>query len=396
MKKDLAILLERANELEGEITAWRREIHRHPELSFKEHRTAQLVADALREMGIQVKTGVGKTGIVGTLGKGRPAIGIRADMDALVIQEATNAPYASEVPNVMHACGHDANTAIVLGLAKLLSQAEDRPDGEIRFLFQPSEETTDDEDKGGAVRMVEDGAVEGLDAVIALHVTSDYQPGHFEIIDGYPYASVCGYEAKIIGKGCPDAYPHQGLDPIFLLAQVINSIHGIKAIRIDPLQPSIISVSTVHGGDASNVTPNNVKIRGTIRSYGEETMEKLLKELERALSVAKILGGDFRLNLMRDGYSVRNNSELVAIMREVIGGMVGESHLLKTTPGMSGDDFGCLVQNIPGLYCHFGVQLKGEMRPHHSPTFDLDESALPLATAVLAGTVYHFLEKGKF
>ena len=181
IKTDLDFFLERAKELEGEITAWRRDIHRHPELGFKEHRTAKLVADALREMGIQVKTGVGKTGVVGTLGKGRPAIGIRADMDALPIQEATNAPYASEVPNVMHACGHDANTAIVLGLAKLLSQAEDRPEGEIRFLFQPSEEDSDDEGKGGAVRMVEDGAVEGQFVVMRRRLLARAAPTRIRI-----------------------------------------------------------------------------------------------------------------------------------------------------------------------------------------------------------------------
>jgi amidohydrolase len=387
MKKDLFYLLERARELEDEITAWRRAIHRHPELGFQEYQTARLGANLLRENGIHVTTGVGKTGVVGTLGKGRPAIGIRADMDALVLQEANKVPYASEVPNVMHACGHDAHVAILLGLAKLLAQAEDPPEGEVRFLFQPSEESVDDDGKSGAVRMVEDGAVDGLDAIIALHVTSDYPLGQFEIADGYPTAAVNGYEAEIIGKGCPDAYPHQGLDPIFILAQVINSIHGIRAIRIDPVRPSIISVSTVRGGDVSNVVPTTVNISGTIRSYDEETMEELLKELERALSVAKALGGDYKLKLQRHGYSSRNDTELVAILREVIVEMVGENHLLKIDPGMAGEDFGYMARNIPGVFFHLGAQIKGEKRPHRSPVFDLDESVFPLGVAVLAGTV---------
>jgi amidohydrolase len=396
MKKSLVRLLEKAHKLEGEITAWRRAIHRYPELGFQEHRTAKLAANSLREMGIQVTTEVGKTGVIGTLGKGRPAIGIRADMDALELQEANKVPYASKVPNVMHACGHDAHVAILLGVAKLLAHAKDLPEGEVRFLFQPCEETMDDDGKSGAIRMVEDGAVDGLDAIIALHVTSDYPAGRFEIADGYPTAAVDVYDATIIGKGCHDAYPHTGLDPIFLLGQVINSIHGIRAIRIDPVRPSIISISTIRAGDAKNVMPSTVEISGTIRSYDEETRGKLAEELERALSVAKALGGDYRLNLQSHGYSTRNDPEIAAIIREVILGMIGENHLLQTNPGMAGDDFSYFVRKIPGVWFQLGAQIGEEKRPHHSPVFDLDESVFPLGTAVLAGTVYRFLRKGKF
>jgi amidohydrolase len=389
MEKDLVYLLERARKMEGEITAWRRAIHRHPELGFREYRTAQLAANSMREMGIQVTTEVGKTGVIGTLGKGRPAIGIRADMDALELQEANQVPYASKIPNVMHACGHDAHVAILLGVAKLLAQAKDRPEGEVRFIFQPC-------GKSGAIRMLEDGAIEGLDAIIALHVTSDYPAGRFEIVDGFPTAAVDVYEATIIGKGCHDAYPHTGLDPIFLLGQVINSIHGIRVVRIDPMRPTILSISTIRAGDAKNVMPSTVEISGTIRSYDEETRGKLAQELERALSVAKALGGDYRLNLKSRGYSTHNDPEIVAIIREVVIGMLGGNHLLQANPGMAGDDFSYLVRKIPGVWFQLGAQIGEEKRPHHSPLFDLDESVFPVGAAVLAGTVNRFLRNRKF
>jgi amidohydrolase len=246
-------MLERARALQDQIIAWRREVHMHPELGFQEYRTSQFVADTLRDLDIRVETGVGKTGVVGYLGKGRPAIGIRADMDALPLQETNDVSYASQTPGVMHACGHDAHVGILLGVAKLLSETKDRPAGEIRFLFQPCEEAWDDEGKSGAVRMVEDGALEGLDAVIALHVASENPAGKVEMGDGYQMAAVDSFHATIMGTGCHGAYPHTGVDPIFILAQVINAVHGIRARRINPVRPAVISFGSVHTGEASNM-----------------------------------------------------------------------------------------------------------------------------------------------
>ncbi|MCB0095263.1 MAG: amidohydrolase, partial [Caldilineaceae bacterium] len=174
-------MLEQANAIREQLVAWRRDFHMHPELSFQEQRTARVVAQTLEEMGIEVQTGVGKTGVVGYLGEGAPVIGIRADMDALPIQEENDVPYASQTPGIMHACGHDAHTAMLLGVAKLLSEMPDRPAGQIRFLFQPSEEAADDENKTGAMRMIEDGALQDVDRTIALHVASDLTAGQIEI-----------------------------------------------------------------------------------------------------------------------------------------------------------------------------------------------------------------------
>jgi len=385
--------LERAEALRDQIIAWRRDIHRHPELGFQEQRTAEIVAGALGEMGLRVRTGVGKTGVVGALGQGRPAVGIRADMDALALEEANPVPYASCVPGVMHACGHDAHVAIALGVARLLSEMEDRPGGEVRFLFQPSEETVDAEGKGGALRMVEERAVEGLDAVVAMHVTSDYPAGEFEIVDGYATAAVDSYDAAVLGQGCHDAYPHTGLDTVFVLAQVINAIHGVRATRVDPLRPTILSVSTVHGGEARNVIPKEVKISGTIRSYDEQTRAQLARELERALGVARALGGDYRLAIQRHGRSTDNDPQIAQIIRQVVTDMAGAERLRKPTPGMAGEDFGYMAQDIPGVWFQFGCRIGDEERPHHSPTFDLDESVFPLGAAVLAETACRLLQR---
>jgi amidohydrolase len=384
-------MLQRARALQNQIVAWRREVHKYPELGFQEHRTAQLVADTLRTMGLCVETGIGKTGVVGHLGEGRPAIGIRADMDALPLQETNDVPYASQTPGVMHACGHDAHVGILLGVAKLLSEMEDRPVGEIRFLFQPCEEALDDEAKSGAMRMIEDGALDDLDAVIALHVDSETPAGKVEIGDGYMMAAVDSFDATIVGAGCHGAYPHTGIDPIFILAQVINAIHGIRARRINPVRPAVISIGSIHAGDASNVIPNEVKINGTIRSYDDETRQQLREELEKALGVARALGGDCQITIEEGFPSTYNDPEVSAIIRQVAEEMLGADGLYPPERAMGAEDFSYMVRKAPGAMFMLGAQIGDENRPHHSPTFDLDESAFPIGAAVLAETACRLL-----
>jgi len=384
-------MLQRARALADQIAAWRREIHQYPEPGFQEYRTAQLVADTLRTMGLRIETGIGKTGIVGYLGEGRPAIGIRADMDALPLQESNDVPYASQIPGMMHACGHDAHVAILLGVAKLLSETEDRPAGQIRFLFQPSEEAFDDEGKSGAARMIEDGALDDLDAVIALHVTSETPAGKIRMGDGYMMAAVDSFRATIVGAGCHGASPHMGVDPIFILAQVINAIHGIRARRIKPVRPAVISIGSVHAGEATNVIPNEVKISGTIRSYDDETRQQLWEELEKALGVARALGGDYELMIEKGLPSTYNDPEIAAIVRQVAKEMLGADALHPPEPVMGAEDFSYMVRKAPGAMFMLGAQIGDENRPHHSPIFDLDESAFPNGAAVLAETACRLL-----
>jgi amidohydrolase len=375
--------LEHARALQSQISEWRRDIHRHPELGFQETRTAQLVAENLRAWGFRVETGIGKTGVVGSLGDGAPIVGIRADMDALPIQEENNVPYASQVPGAMHACGHDAHTAMALGAAKLWSEMPERPAGMLRFLFQPSEERMDSDGKGGALRMIEAGALNGLDAVLALHVNSNLPPGQVMVVPGYATAFGDYYEATITGAGGHDAFPHHAIDPIYIAAQVVNTIHGICSRRIDPLHPALVSVGTIHGGESGNIIPSSVKITGTIRGLQDEVREQLAKELERALGIAKTLGGDYHLMIRRGVPSTINDAKLVEIFRQSIAEMLSADALAPAQPGLYAEDFSYMTRRVPGLFAMLGVQIGDEKRAFHSSTFDLDERALPIGSALL-------------
>lgn len=387
-------MLEQARAMEDTITAWRRDIHMHPELSFQEFRTARLVADTLRELGLEVETGVGKTGVVARIGEGRPAIGIRADMDALPIIEDNDVPYASQTPGVMHACGHDAHTAILLSVATMLNNMEDRPPGEIRLLFQPSEEAPDAENKSGAVRMIEDKALEDLDAVIALHVASTLTSGQIRVTNGFAHAAVDSFEARIIGKGGHGAYPHETVDPIFILAQVINAIHGVRARQASPVRASVISIGAIHTGTANNIIPNVVEMNGTIRSYDQETRQVLWKGLEQAFGVARALGGDYELKII-DGYPAGyNDPEVAELMREIGTEMLGSEGVSPDEePGMGAEDFAYMTQKAPGVMFSLGAKYDDMDRPHHSPVFDLDEKAFPIGAAMLAETAVQLLKK---
>ncbi|HEX6387661.1 MAG TPA: amidohydrolase, partial [Anaerolineae bacterium] len=254
-------MLDKARAIADELVRLRRDIHAHPELGFQEFRTAALVADTLAELGIHVRTGVGQTGVVGQIGTGDgPTIAIRADMDALPIVEKNDVPYRSQNKGLMHACGHDAHTAILLGVAHLLKQslAGDGWRGNVRFLFQPSEEAFDENGISGATAMLDDGALEDVDAVIALHVSSDRPTGVLHFQDGYSLANVDSFAAWIRGDGGHGAYPHKGSDPLYMLSSILPAIYAIPSRRINPLRTCVVSLGQISGGAASNVIPNEV------------------------------------------------------------------------------------------------------------------------------------------
>ncbi len=386
-------MLDRAKKIKDELVNWRRDFHMHPELSFEENRTASVVAATLEGMGIRVKPGVGITGVVGYLGEGPPVVGIRADMDALPIQEANDVPYASQNPGVMHACGHDAHTAILLGVARLLSEMPDRPPGEIRFLFQPSEEGWDKDLKSGATRMIEDGALEGLDTVIALHVSDDVSAGQIEIIDGYASAAVDAFRATIIGQGGHGAYPHETIDPTFILAQVTNAIHGIRARRIKPIHPAVISIGLIHAGHTTNVIPDKVELSGTIRSFDAEVRKQLSEELEKALAVSRAFGGDYTLKIESGYPAMYNDPEVAEIIRQAGVDLLGEENVFADEAQMGAEDFSYMSQLAPGAMFSLGVKIDDTPRPAHSPTFDLDEEALPVGAAMFVEVACRLLKR---
>ncbi len=385
-------MLELARKYQDQIGVWRRDFHMHPELGFKETRTAGIVADELQKMGIKVQTEVGITGVVGTLGEGKPVVGIRAELDALPIQEENDVSYASQSPNVMHACGHDAHMAILLGVAKMLSEMPDRPPGEIRFIFQPSEENVDEELKTGAMRMIEDGALEGVDRILALHVISEVPHGLVEVVSGVLSAEADTFTGSIIGKGGHGARPHETIDPIFILAQVINAIHGIRARQIDPLNPSVISLGSVHGGSEPNSIPDRVVFNGTIRSFDDETRKQLIEDLERALAVSRSFGGDYTLNIEGGLPGMYNDPELAELTIQVVIDLVGAESLKPGKADTSADDYVYMTQLAPGVMIALGVAPEGIPRFHHSPNFDINENVLYIGAAILAETTCRLLK----
>jgi amidohydrolase len=389
-------MLERAQALAPELVRLRRDIHAHPELSFQETRTAALVADTLQEIGgLSVRTGVAKTGVVAELGGGDgPTIAIRADMDALPILSATGSAYESTSPGVHHACGHDAHTAMLLGAAHLLRErfAADGLKGKVRFLFQPSEEAWDDEGKSGGMRMVEEGVMEGVDAVIALHVDSMLPLGKVWIREGWSHASVDDFFGTILGSGGHGAAPHEGTDPVFMLIAVLNALYGIRARRVDPAEPAMLSVGVVRGGDATNVIPSAVELHGTLRSYSPKVRELLIAETEKAFAVARAYGGDYRLRIERGYPAGFNDPRVAGWMQQVAGGFLGTDAFDNSPAGLGAEDFSYMAQQAPGAMLMLGAAIgDGVARAHHTPVFDIDERCLPVGAAILAETALRFL-----
>lgn len=389
-------MLQQAQALAPELVRLRRDIHAHPEAGFHETRTAALVADMLHEIGgFQVRTGVGITGVVGELGTADgPVIALRADMDALPIEEATNAPYASTHPGWMHACGHDAHTAMLLGAAVLLREAFARENlkGKVRLLFQPAEESPDAENKSGAMRMIDDGALAGVDAVVAVHINSLIPTGSAVVKSGWVTANVDEFRAWITGSGAHGAYPHQGRDPIWMLGPIVQALHGIVARRVDPMQPAVVSLGQVHAGTASNIIPTEVFLHGTLRSFNTEVRELLVDEVQQALALSRALGGDYRFELKRGYPAGWNDPHITARVEEVAHALLGADGVERERAGMGAEDFAYMCQQAPGTYILLGGAIDdGITRAHHTPIFDIDERALPLGTALLAETARRYL-----
>jgi amidohydrolase len=384
-------MLERAQEIKDRIMGWRRDIHMHPELGFRETRTASLVAEQMESLGYRVQSGIGRTGVVADRGEGQPIVAIRADMDALPLQEANETSYASQVPGVMHACGHDAHTAIALGVATLL--AKETFPGTVRFLFQPAEEVGDEDGISGAPRMIEDGAMVGVDAVLTLHVDTDIKTGNIAAGAGPVTAGVDTLHATITGQGGHGAHPHETVDPIYLAAHVILALHGIASRRIDPFEPSVISVGAIHGGQADNVIPQQVEIKATIRYMDPEVQQILHTEIVKALSVARALGGDFE-HRFEIGYPpMFNNASASELIEAAAGDLLGEGHLSPAMRTMGAEDFGFFSSLAPGAMFSLGCEINGDKRVAHNPRFDIDEDCLPIGAAILAETALRLLRQ---
>lgn len=382
-------MLEKARALQGQIRAWRWEIHRHPELGFQEIKTSDKAATVLSELGWRVRRGVGKTGVLADLGQGTPMIAIRADMDALPIQEANDTPYVSQNPGVMHACGHDAHTAMALGAAALLAR-ESFP-GSVRILIQPSEEANDSEGLSGAPRMIQDGAMQGVACIIALHVDPATPVGAIRLEAGPASGGVDSFFASIYGQGGHGAAPHTTVDPIYITGHVLLALHGIVSRRLDPFAPAVVSIGSLHGGQAENVIPERVELSGTIRYLEKAVRETIHTEVERALQVARTLGGDYQLKIEPGTPPMYNDPNVVELIRQVAADLLGAQHVLPPEEGLGAEDFGCFSEIAPGAMFSLGCRIEGEERHLHNPKFDLNEDCLPIGAALLAETALRYL-----
>lgn len=390
-------IMARATALQDQIVDWRRTIHRHPELSFTEVKTARLVHSVLQDLGIEAETAVAKTGVVGHIGSGGQTVGLRADMDALPIQEENGTDFDSERPGIMHACGHDCHTAMLMGAATILKGFADegRLSGSVRLLFQPSEENRDDENLSGGERMVNEGALKGVDAVFGLHVDPRTVAGKVSTRAGGILAAGDRVEVTIRGKGGHGAAPHMANDPLVLQAHFMLAVQNIVSRRLDPLETGVVSLATIHGGEAMNVIPESVKISGTMRSFTPETRKLLQAEMRRACGVVEALGGEADLKITEWYPATVNDGAATDVAFGALRGLLGEDQVFEATPKMASEDFSYMAQAAPGCFMSVGVRGADWERPFmvHTPTFRVDESALPIGTAALVATAVEWMQQ---
>jgi amidohydrolase len=385
-------MLKQAHAISEELIEWRRDFHMHPEIGFELHRTSKIVGDELQKMGYRVKRGVGKTGVVAEIGEGGKLVAIRADMDALPILEQNEYEYVSQNKGAMHACGHDSHTAMALGAALILSK--EKLPGRVRFLFQPCEETTDEEGKSGAQRMSAEGVMDGVDYIIAQHVDPLHPVGTIGINAGPSSGGVDSWYGVISGKGGHGAYPDKTIDPFYLLAHVILALNGIVSRRLNPFQPAVVSVGSISGGFTENVIPESVKITGTLRFTEEKVHEQIHTEMKRAFEIAKALGGDYELRYEIGGPPMINDEMVSEVIEKTGRDMLGAENVGEIEKTLGAEDFGEFLKHAPGAMFTLGTQKQGhENYLLHHPKFDLDERALPIGTAMLVETAKRFLEQ---
>jgi amidohydrolase len=373
----------------GRISSHRRALHAIPELGFAELETSAYVRKELDALGVAYEAGIGGTGIVAKIGcaVGRPRrkIAMRADMDGLPIQEEGEKPYTSRHVGKMHACGHDAHTAMLLGAVEFFKSAEASLDGEVIFVFQPAEERSDGAGLTGARHVVQSGLLAGVSAVLGAHVSNDAPAGTFGIISGPVTASGDMFRATIHGRGGHDAFVHRTIDPIFLATQVLNAVYAIRSRKIGPTESGTLSVGTIEAGTTANVIPDSALLTGTIRTFDPKVREVFVAELERALKVAETLGGRYELDIPVSVPATMNDAALAATARKAAVELFGEESLHPMEPMMGVEDFSWYSSLYPSLFVMLGTMPgDGVERPLHSPRFDIDDSVLYRGSALLS------------
>lgn len=386
-----------AEAMRDKLIATRRDFHMHPELAFQEVRTAGVVAQRLGELGYEVQTGVGKTGVIGVM-EGNGTVGetllLRFDMDALPINEALDLPFKSQTAGVMHACGHDAHTAIGLGVAELLAKHRDQWGGIAKFVFQPAEEII-----AGAKAMIADGALENPKPTrsLSMHVNSMNPTGTVMMTNGPTMAAAQAYNVTIRGSGAHGASPHQGRDPIVAAAQIISALQSIVARNINPLKQGVVTVGAIHGGTVGNIIPDTVELKGTIRSF-EPEIDALIKKRTQAIIEGIAMAMDCAATLDFDVNPTPptvNDPAMAEVVRGNAKTMLGADKVRDDHRTMGAEDCAWFLQAAPGAYVFVGAGKADESKnePHHSPRFYIEEDALPIATALVTKSAIDMLKR---
>jgi amidohydrolase len=393
--------LNEAKQLFPYTQSLRRDFHMHPELGFREVRTGGMVAKELEALDIEVTKGVGKTGVVGLLegAKPGPTLLLRFDMDALPIAEQTGAEYASQNQGVMHACGHDGHTAIGLTVAKMLNARRDLLAGTIKFCFQPSEEGNNGEEVGGAEMMMRDGVLDSpkVDMTLALHLWNEKPLGWLGVAPGPVMAGAEIFTVKVVGKGGHGAIPDATVDPVVAAANIVNALQSIVARNVGPLETAVVSVTTIHGGTAFNVIPQEVVLEGTIRTFDNGVRQKVVERFEQiARSVGEGMGCQMEVNMKRLTPALVNNDSVTAQVQETARRVLSASHL--STEGyitMGAEDMAFMLEKVPGCFFFIGSNDKARHLDygHHHPRFDFDEEALVRGAALMAAAAMDVLEE---
>jgi len=373
-----------------EIISWRREFHENPELSWEEIRTGNRVCEELTKLNIKIKR-VAKTGVLGILKGDKPGktVALRADMDALPIQEANNIPYKSKKEGIMHACGHDGHTAMLLGAAKILKQMRDKIKGTIIFIFQPAEEKAQ-----GASKIIEEGAVKGIDAILGIHLWADLPIGKVSLEPGPRMASTAMFKITIKGKGGHGSMPYQGIDAIMVASALVINLQSIVSREISPLDPAVVTIGKFNGGEAWNILCDKVILEGTTRCFNNQIINKFPIIIERIIKrTAEAYRAEGKLEYTLLTPVLINDLNLSNISSQALIKNFGEESVVKLEKTMGGEDFAFYTQKIPSIFALVGARNedKGAKYPHHHKNFNIDEDALVIGTSLYSQFALDFL-----
>ncbi|GGA21090.1 M20 metallopeptidase family protein [Paenibacillus physcomitrellae] len=379
-------------EQEQQLIEWRRFMHQHPELSFQEINTAHFIANQLRSFGIEIRTGVGGNGIVGVIRGGSPGprIAFRADFDALPIQDEKDVPYKSTVPGVMHACGHDGHTSILLGVARLLQEHREKLKGELVLIFQHAEEKP----PGGAIAMIEDGCLEGVDAVYGIHLASELPLGTFGVKTGPMNAAVDAFTIKVYGKGGHGARPHQTVDALVIASQIVGALQQIVSRRVNPIESAVVTVGQFVSGTAFNVIADKAELQGTVRTFNPEVRKQVEQELRKIVQgLCEASGARAEIDYLNGYPPLVNPAAETERMRGLITQHFKGEALLEIEASMGAEDFAYYLEHRPGNFIEVGSRTddEGTQYPHHHPMFDFDERAMLQAAKLFLAIAEDYL-----